>query len=324
MKEKVIVWSLLLVCLAAIPIALNFRSGNPRDNTDEDKFGSVAALEDHIEVVHVSGMIADKADSPGLLPQIGSTANAKKKLRKALKNKHVKAVLLRINSPGGTVAASQELQQAVRELRDSGKLVVASLGDVAASGGYYVASAADRIIANPGTITGSIGVIMNLVNLQGIEEKLGIAPGVIKSGQFKDIGSPNRAMTADEKALLQSIIMDSYDQFVAAVATGRNMDEKVVRKLADGRIYSGKQAQALGLVDELAGYEGALASLQKLARERYKLDRDLPVHDSDSSGILSSLLDACAERLVPAGDISGVLPLSMRVQWQKLPLWIMQ
>jgi protease-4 len=167
------------------------------------------------------------------------------------------AVVLRIDSPGGAVAPSQEITDAVWRLRER-KPVVASLGNVAASGGYYVASAANAIVADPGTLTGSIGVIMEFRNFQGLADKAGVSESVVKSGRFKDIGHPLRPMTDDERALLQAVVDDVEGQFVDAVARGRGMDAARVRAVADGRIFSGAQAKAAGLVDELGGYDTAL------------------------------------------------------------------
>jgi len=166
------------------------------------------------------------------------------------------AVVLRIDSPGGGVAPSQEIYDAVWRVRER-KPVVASLGGVAASGGYYVASAANLILADPGTITGSIGALMEVPYYAPLAEKVGVSEEVVKSGRFKDAGHPLRRMTADERALLQGMVDDVLAQFVAAVARGRGMEPARVRELADGRIYSGAQAQAAGLVDELGGLEAA-------------------------------------------------------------------
>lgn len=177
---------------------------------------------------------------------------------------HAVAVVLRIDSPGGAVAPSQEIYAAVSRLR-AVKPVVASFGNVAASGGYYVASAASQIFAAPGSLTGSIGVIMSMGNYQALADKIGFAENVIKSGRYKDIGQPLRPMTPEERALLQRMVDDILTQFVDAVAQGRNMDAAKVRALADGRIFSGAQAHAEGLVDELGGLTDAVEKAWSLA-----------------------------------------------------------
>jgi protease IV len=166
------------------------------------------------------------------------------------------AVVLRIDSPGGAVAPSQEIYDEVWRVREQ-KPVIASLGNVAASGGYYIASAANEIVADPGTITGSIGAIMSVPYYAPLADKIGFSEETVKSGRFKDTGHPLRKLSPDERALLQNMVDDVLGQFVEAVARGRNMPAARVRTLADGRIYSGTQAVASGLVDRLGGLESA-------------------------------------------------------------------
>ena len=163
----------------------------------------------------------------------------------------VKAIVLRVDSPGGGVVPSQEIYNAVKYAKKEGKKVVVSMGSVAASGGYYVAAAADRIVANPGTLTGSIGVKMEFANVEKLLEKIGVKGMVVKSGAYKDIGSPYREMTPQEKKLLQDVIDDVHSQFIEAVAEGRQLPEPDVRAIADGRIFTGRQALGLKLVDQL-------------------------------------------------------------------------
>jgi protease-4 len=163
----------------------------------------------------------------------------------------IKAIVIRIDSPGGGVVPSQEIYNAVKYAKKEGKKVVVSMGSVAASGGYYVAAAADKIVANPGTLTGSIGVKMEFANLEKLLEKIGVQGMVVKSGEYKDIGSPFRTMTEPEKKLLQSVIDDVHSQFITAVAEGRKLQEADVRAIADGRIFTGQQALTLKLVDQM-------------------------------------------------------------------------
>lgn len=171
----------------------------------------------------------------------------------------VKAIVLRIDSPGGGVAASQEIYNAIKRIRDQyRKTIVASMGTVAASGGYYIAVATDRILANPGTLTGSIGVIMQLANLEELLKKIGVQNIVIKSGRYKDVGSPFRPMREEDRRLLQSVMDDVHRQFIEAVADGRSMDVADVEPLADGRIFTGQQAKDILLIDELGDLEDAI------------------------------------------------------------------
>jgi len=171
----------------------------------------------------------------------------------------IRAIVLRIDSPGGGVAASQEIHQEVRRVRTGGKLVVASLGSVAASGGYYVACVADRIFANAGTVTGSIGVIVQLASAEELLRKVGVESTVITSGPFKDSGNPTRSLRPEERQVFQALVDDVYQQFIEAVAQGRSLPIDEVRQVADGRIYTGRQAKDLRLVDELGSLHDAIA-----------------------------------------------------------------
>lgn len=176
----------------------------------------------------------------------------------------VKAVVVRIDSPGGAVGPSQEIYNAIKRLRKV-KPVVASMGTIAASGGLYAAVAANKIVANPGTLTGSIGVIVEFINAEELLQKIGLKGSVVKSGKFKDTGSPLRQMSEEEKALLQSVIDDVNRQFIKAVADGRGMKIEDVEKIADGRIFTGSQAKENGLVDTLGDLSDSIELGAKLA-----------------------------------------------------------
>ncbi len=188
-----------------------------------------------------------------------------RKLERMRDSDAIRAVVLRINSPGGGVAASQEIYEAVKSIRESGKPILVSMGSVAASGGYYVACGADSIVANPGTTTGSIGVILEVPNFKGLLDKIGVKFEVVKSGTFKDTGSPYRDMTSRERKYLQSYIDDAFGQFVGVVAENRRLTKKAVLSFADGRIFTGKQAIKLGLVDRLGDYGTAIRLAAKMA-----------------------------------------------------------
>lgn len=198
----------------------------------------------------------------GVIDNVQESLKALKEFRQDV---NVKAVLVRIDSPGGGVGASQELYREIRRTMEE-KPVVASLGGIAASGGYYIASAATRVIANPGTITGSIGVISYFPNLRELFEKVGFSAVIIKSGRYKDTGNPGREMTDEERALLQSTMDQAHRQFIRDVAQGRNLTEAKVREIADGRIIMGESAQQLGLVDELGNFEDAVNASARLGK----------------------------------------------------------
>lgn len=216
-----------------------------------------------IAVVSIYGVITIGDQKQLFMPMSGD--RIARRLRILSEQDDVKAVVLRINSPGGSVGAVQEIYDEVLRLRNAGKKVIVSMGDVAASGGYYIAAGADKIFADPGTLTGSIGVIFEVGNFQELFKKIGVRIEAIKSAEHKDIGSPFRAMTDKEHKILQDLINNAYDQFVDAIVTGRKMDREKVLALADGRIYSGAQAKSLGLIDELGNMEKAITKAAELA-----------------------------------------------------------
>ena len=191
-------------------------------------------------------------DITGLISDSQYIVNQVKKFRQ---DKRIRGIILRIDSPGGAVGPSQEIYDEVLKTRESGKTIYASMGALAASGGYYIASAAEKIFANPGTLTGSIGVIMAFSNAKGLMEKIGLQPEIVKAGEYKDIGSPARAMTQKERNLLQSVVTDVHQQFIEAVASGRDISVAEVTKIADGRILTGRQAYSLNLVDQMGGLQ---------------------------------------------------------------------
>jgi protease-4 len=219
----------------------------------------------NMALIRVEGVIT--AGGAGGGPFGGGGASAEEivqELQKAATDSGVKAILIRINSPGGSAAGSQEMYRQVREVRER-KPVFVSMGDVAASGGYYVASASDRIFADPGTITGSIGVISASIELSGLLNKIGIKPEVMKEGKYKDMGSGLRPLTDQERQLTQGMLANVYEQFIGAVADGRNLPADQVRKLATGQVFTGEQALKLKLVDELGGMRPAALALAKKA-----------------------------------------------------------
>lgn len=202
--------------------------------------------DDKIAIIRITGVILD---STGTIEE----------LEKYSQNPSVKAIVLRIDSPGGGVVPSQEIYEEVKKIKDEGKKkIIVSMGSVAASGGYYIASASDKIVANPGTLTGSIGVIMELTNLEGLLNKVGIESVVVKSGEVKDIGSPFRKMTEKERGLLQNLLDDIHGQFIDAVASGRGIKREEIKLLADGRVFTGRQAKDVGLVDEMGNLQDAI------------------------------------------------------------------
>jgi len=210
------------------------------------------AFGDKIAIVEVKGVITQ---SSGVIED----------LQQYLADDGVKAIVLRVDSPGGGVGPAQEIYREIMRIRStSKKKVVTSMGSVAASGGYYIACASDRIVANPGTITGSIGVIMQFSNLEELLKKIGVKGVVLKSGEHKDIGSPFREMTPEEKRIMQEVLDNVHQQFIQAVADGRKLDRTKVVQVADGRIMTGEQAKNLGLVDQMGNLQDTIDITAKL------------------------------------------------------------
>lgn len=281
MKEKIStnfsstkLWLKILTVLyfAAIIMAFMIIGKAPKKKGvfEKNDFSKVMSLskKDGIGIITISGVVYQNAPK-NIFERRASRISTK--IKKMSEKKNVKAILIDINSPGGTVAAVQDIYSAIiRAKKKTKKPFVARMGDVAASGGYYIAAACDKIISHPGSITGSIGVIMSAGNYEGLMKKIGFKTEVIKSGKFKDIGSGSRQMTQEEKDILQSMIDDSYSQFLEAISKGRNMPLEVLKPLADGRVYTGRQAYEVKLVDILGDFQDAV----DLAGEMGKIGKD--------------------------------------------------
>lgn len=289
MKRMLIGCGFLLALLAGVLVtlaAVSFWRGD-----------GALAVGERVGVVELRGFIFDARP----------TVDA---LRDLARDAEVKAVVLRVDSPGGVIAPSQEIHDEVRRTAEK-KPVVVSMGALAASGGYYVSAPATRIVANPGTATGSIGVIAQFKDFHVLFDKLGLRSEVVKSGPFKDSGSPFREMTPEERAVFQGLIDDLFDQFVTAVAEGRGMDEEAVRSLADGRVYSGRQALDLGLVDELGGFWDAVLVAGELGE--IEGEPKLDYRRRHPKGLLRWVLGDDADALAPleqaaAAPLRYVLP----------------
>ncbi|MEO0458089.1 MAG: signal peptide peptidase SppA [Cyanobacteria bacterium P01_A01_bin.114] len=263
----------------------------------------------------------------------GSTRKRVLEALEEVKDKKFPALLLRIDSPGGTVGDSQEIYSALKRLQDSIK-IVASFGNISASGGVYIGMGAQHIVANPGTITGSIGVILRGNNLERLLEKIGISFKVIKSGPYKDILAFDRELTDSEKGILQELIDISYSQFVKTVADARNLTEDVVRTFADGRIFTGEQAVNLGVVDRLGTEEDArrwaaeLVDLDPEKAECYTIEERKPLWNrllSGNDAQLMALSNPTWAQVLPASKIVPVLDwFEFELTTRGLPLWMYQ
>ena len=266
---------LVFTAIVASAVVLTSLIGLFGGKKSEARFG------EKVGVIPIEGMMTD---SRKVLSQIKSFRE----------QEGIKAIVLRINSPGGAVGPAQEIYREIRKTAEE-KKVVASLGGVAASGGYYVASATDGIMANPGTVTGSIGVIMAYTNFQDLLEKIGLRPVIIKSGKYKDMGSPMREMSDKERALLQEFTDTVHTQFIEAVARGRKKSSQSVREIADGRIFSGQTAQEYGLVDRLGNLQDAIDWAGKLGGIKGKVTAVYPPREKPP--ILEYLMDMLGAEL---------------------------
>lgn len=221
---------------------------------------------DRILLLHVDGVIMPGIDGTAFGSGGTSSDEMQAQLDQAMEDDTLKGIIVRVNSPGGDVVASDEIYRKLLEVKEETNLpLVFSFGSTAASGGYYIATAGDKIVSNPLTVTGSIGVIMSSYNYSELADKVGVKEVIIKSGDLKDIGSGMRKMTEEEKNVLQSVVNDAFDRFVEVIATGRDLTEEKVRDLADGRIYTGQQAKKLQLVDELGTLEDAIEITEEMA-----------------------------------------------------------
>ena len=304
--HRLIVVVLLLALAATVAVALWGQDGRSPGRRAAPASGNV------VGVIRIEGPITGGASGAGLL---GATAGADtiiNLLHSARDDDRVKAVVLRLNTPGGSAAAAEEIGVEIRRLREAGKVVVASMGDTAASGGYWIAALADHIVASPATLTGSIGVIMELTNLEGLYERLGIEVETIKSGEHKDIGSPTRDLTAEERDLLQGLVDDIFDQFVSVVVEGRGLSREAVLAVADGRVFTGRQAVAAGLVDSLGSMTDAVETAARLAG----IADDYTVEELDRPASLTDLL-----RRLGAGSpwLPGVPQQLKWVRWELYP-----
>ncbi|MGI5879669.1 MAG: signal peptide peptidase SppA [Syntrophomonadaceae bacterium] len=294
MKKKLVVGLFLLFLLVMTVMAIK-SVGNPT------KSGGIGAAST-VGVIEINGSIS----GGGVDSWMGATGANSMRIMNIIqqvgKRDDIKVVVVRIDSPGGTSVASQEIAIELDKLRQNGKKIITSMGDVCASGGYWIACSSDYIVANEGSLTGSIGVIMQFTNLEALYKKIGISEEVIKSGSLKDIGSPSRKLTDEERKLLKDIVSESYDQFIEQVLKGREgkISRDKLLKIADGRIISGRQALELGLVDYLGNYYDAL----DIAAEQGGLGENYKVEVLSGSSFWDSLFTGVSSNIFPDSSSS--------------------
>lgn len=246
-KKSIWIMTVLIGFFILASVVQLMTTRNPESSS---QLGDVFDNRPGIGILNISGPITFSGEAGNILGPVGGVESWIHQLNQLEKNKNVKALIVRINSPGGTVGSSQELYQAIQSFKRAKQVpVVASIGDMGASGAYWTALAADEIVANSGSLIGSIGVILGGYEMSGLMEKLGIKANTIKSGPYKDIMSPSREMTDEERLLLQSVVDDVYQQFRTVVSQRRGFHKKELDLLADGQIFTGRQAAMLGLID---------------------------------------------------------------------------
>ncbi|MEI8377201.1 MAG: signal peptide peptidase SppA [bacterium] len=322
--KKIIPIILIVLCTLSLFVGFFNSMLNP-----QYREASTTVFDGKIALIRLEGIIEGSSADSDFFTKNYTAEAVRKNLKKAQEDITVRGILLKINSPGGTVAESQEIYQLIMETKKT-KPVFVSMGDVAASGGYYIAAAADRIYACPGTLTGSIGVIFNAPDASELfSKKLGIKAQVIKSGKYKDIGSTSRAMTEDEKTLLSGIIQNSYGQFLDAITKGRIertdsykapktlLTSENLKTYADGRIFTGDQAKNLGFVDELGTMEDTYKALNQEISPRKKL----PLVPYGKGSGLSEVFSNMQESITPFDLTKSMVPFSMKHSHKLLYIW---
>jgi protease-4 len=267
LKKALIFFAIFFVIIAVISLILTLTNKVP--------------LGEKVALVRITGVILDSTD-------------VIEELKKYSKDNSIKAIVIRVDSPGGGVAPSQEIYEEILKIKEKKKIVV-SMGSVAASGGYYISSPADKIVANAGTLTGSIGVIMEIPNVSGLMEKIGVKTQVIKSGKHKDIASVFKSLSPEDKLILQAVLDDVHDQFIQAVSDARGMKFEDIKKLSDGRIFTGRMAKKLGLVDELGNLQDAIMLAGKLTGIKGEPD---VVYKKEKYGFLDMLRGELPGKLI--------------------------
>lgn len=335
MKKHILMMIIIALCLVSIitGIFTATKKAGEIKSADKKVSGNISKIMpsgfDKVALITLSGVISPDNGGKFYFSDAASTAATLKNINDAAKDNSVKGIIIKTDSPGGTVGMSQNLYYAILRARKNKPVIVAAQ-DVMASGGYYAACAADRIFALPGTITGSIGVIMTSPDFHKLlNEKLSVYENVIKSGQFKDMGSSSRAMTQNERELLQTIVNDSYEQFVTAIKKARVdrndaysapktvLTEENLKKYADGRIFTGKQAKAYGFVDALGDMDDVEKTMKSMVKEKFPWVRDVEfVKYGTQGGFWEALFPTATE-----SSIEKYIPTSMKFSRKPLYLW---
>lgn len=334
MKASLTAKIIIIICFLCLAAGIfTVDRDKPYMENNSPKKSKLISNTNKIAVIELDGAIASSADS-NFFGKETNAVNMLKSLKAAKEDKEIQGVILKINSPGGTVAMSQNIYNQIIKTRKD-KPVISVLDDVAASGGYYIASASDRIIAQEGTLTGSIGVIFSFMDYHSLlANKLDISPVVIKSGKFKDIGSGTRKMTDEEKELMQNIIDDSYGQFLDAIREGRierqdsysayrtYLTEDTLKSYADGRVFTGRQAKQLGFVDETGDMDSAKSMIESMVQEKIGNKLQVKLVDYNKRSSFSEYFSGLTEYSTPKSiKLTDIIPMSMILNRKPLYLW---
>ncbi len=330
-RELIVVIALITLCLLSSILGMVIlKDGQGQigasGEVKKELLSQIGNYQDYIPVIGLEGVIYDGFTKSSPFSSDTDSISCKLELKKALEDKKAKAVLLRMNSPGGTVAASQEIYELVQKLREANKPVLVSMGDICGSGCYYIASAADAIVANPGTLTGSIGVISQGVNLKGLFDRLGIKDQTFKAGKFKDIGSSQRELMPEEIEILNKLLENSYDQFLHDINAGRGIELEKLENIARGIIYTGSQAKEIGLVDHLGTLEDSKLILKDILKSKYKFKAadSLSFRETWDSGQLSSLEGLFGMKNSAKDTIKSIFNSELNSSSVFQPLWLME
>ncbi len=336
MKESTTSKVVIIICILCLVLGFfKIDKDEPYNENGKNVTKNKAIMKNinKVAVIEMEGAIASSYES-NFFSRESNAPNLLKTLIAAKDDTEIKGIIIKINSPGGTVAMSQNIYNQIIKIREK-KPVIVMLDDIAASGGYYIASAADRIIAQEGTLTGSIGVIFSFMDYHNLLiNKLSINPVVIKSGKYKDIGSGMREITNDEKELMQKIINDSYEQFVEAIKKGRierndkysvektELTAENLKTYADGRVFTGRQAKEIGFVDSIGDIDTAKSSIEKMAQEKFNNNYSAKLITLNKKSSLGEYFSSFAEYNTQSKiQITDLIPTSMILSRKPLYLW---
>ncbi len=333
MKASLISKIIIILCVLCLFVGiLTIDKTKPYESTNSKK-KIIGSNVNKVAVIELNGAIASETET-NIFSGEYNAPNMLKSLKAAKEDKEIKGIILKINSPGGTVAMSQNIYNQILKIRED-KPVISVFDDVAASGGYYIASASDRIIAQDGTLTGSIGVIFSFMDYHNLlAKKLDVDNVVIKSGKYKDIGSSTRAMTDEERELMQNIIDDSYEQFLNAIRLGRiqrndsykadktDLSEENLTSYADGRVFTGKQAQELGFVDVTGDIDTAKTMIESMMREKFQNNLEAKLLSYNKKMTLNEMFSDMTEyKFNNNFKITDFIPTSVILSRKPLYLW---